>query len=153
LNEQNIDAIKREIHNDASTTLGAMQQTLRNQNVNVSKATIHRSIKSFGYSFKRMQYVPERRNVESNIICRFNYARSIFELNMNKLVFIVENDVNCPMRKRYGHAPLGTSPRKTIRTLRSKKFSICAAMSIYGILNLKLVHIIVLLTIILLLIY
>lgn len=129
LNDADFHAIKNEISMDASVTLQHIQKRLAENNKNVSISTIHRAIDSFEYSLKRIQLIPVRRNAEINIEARFNYARAMLEVDFNRMIFIDEMGVNCSMRKRYGRAPIGETPRKDVTTLRSKNLSICAAIT------------------------
>jgi hypothetical protein len=41
------------------------------------------------------------------------------------------------MRVSYGRSLVGTTPRKQVRSIRSKNYSIAAAVSKFGILNFK----------------
>lgn len=126
--------IKNEISNDCSTTLKNIREILiQKTGVEISLSTLHRTIEDFEYSFKRVQLIPERRNITANIESRFLYARKIMTVDMDKLVFVDEMGVNCSMRKRYGRAKIGESPKKNITTVRSKNFSICAAIKKNGL--------------------
>jgi hypothetical protein len=101
----------------------------------ISIPTIHRSLRDFEYSFKRVQLIPERRNSMSNIEARFIYARNTMLIDVEKMMFIDEMGVNLSMRKRYGRAIVEESPRKSITTIRSKNFSVCAALKKSGLFN------------------
>jgi transposase len=74
-NEETI--IRSEISNDCSITLENIKNKINLVTGNeISIPTIHRSLRDFEYSFKRVQLIPERRNSMSNIEARFIYARN-----------------------------------------------------------------------------
>lgn len=127
------------IEEDCSVTLKKIQEKVFDvASKTVSVSLIHREITNFEFSFKRVQLIPERRNEMSNIETRFSFARQIMTLEVEKLIYIDEFGVNCGMRKRYGRAPIGETPRKSVTTVRSKNFSVCAAMRKEGLISFKI---------------
>lgn len=139
LNNDIENLIKNEISHDCSITLNKLKNIIAQQTgQTISETSVHRAIANFEYSFKRVQLIPERRNIENNINIRFEYAREVIAYDQERLIFIDEFGVNCSMRKRYGRAPLGETPRKNVSTIRSKNFSVAAAMSCNELLCFKI---------------
>ena len=123
------------INEDVSITIKSLKTKLSvDKNVTVSASTIERAIKNFHYSFKRVQLVPARRNTENNIKERFIYANNYLALNEDRIVFADEMGMSCSIRSSYGRSLVGTTPRKLVRSIRSKNYSISAAMNKQGIL-------------------
>ena len=50
-------------------------------------------------------------------------------LSIDQIIFLDEMGVNCSMRRAYGRSLAGTTPRKVVRTIRSRNISISAAIS------------------------
>ena len=59
---------------------------------------------------------------------RFDYANNYLSPNKDSIVFADEMGVNCSMGASYGYSLVGTTPRKVVRLMRSKKYFIPAAM-------------------------
>lgn len=124
------DYIKELIENDASITLDAIKQKLETEkNVFVSRSTIDREIKDFNFSFKKVQLIPESRNTVENLEKRFVYASEFLQIDEDKVVFLDEFGASCSIRSNYGRSQIGTTPRKTVRAIRTKNYSISAAVS------------------------
>lgn len=139
LNHEDNERLKTLISSDVSISLKEMQNKFQeNFNKTISVSTIHRAIQAFEYSFKRVQLIPERRNLSNNKEVRFNFSRKLLEIEQNKLVFLDEMGVNCSMRRRYGRAPLGQTPRKNVASIRSKNISIAAAITKTGLIAFKI---------------
>jgi transposase len=130
LSENDTTFIKTAIENDVSITLNTIKVKLHTERgVAVSRSTINRSICDFNFSFKRLQLIPEMRNSSSNIEKRYAYATEYLQYDQDKVVFLDEFGANCSIRSAYGRSQIGTTPRKNIRAIRSKNFSISAAMA------------------------
>lgn len=139
INESDATELRKLIADDCSVTLDVMKDKLAQSTSKiVSKSTIHRALRNFEYSFKRVQLVPIKRNATNNIETRFQYANKIMELDNQRLIFIDEMGVNCSMRKRYGRAIVGETPKKNVTTIRSKNISIAAAMTKSKIIQYKI---------------
>lgn len=139
LNDEDGNMVRQIISSDVSTSLQEMKNTLEvNHNKHVSISTIHRMIQSFEYSFKRVQLIPIRRNQDNNKEVRFNYSRMMLEMDANKMIFIDEMGVNCSMRRRFGRAPKGETPKKNVTSIRSKNISIAAAITKTELLYFKI---------------
>ena len=72
-----------------------------------------------------------------NIEAQFEYATDFVLLNDEKIIFIDEIGLSCSMRIGYGRSLMGTTPKKIVRAIRSKKFSTVAASCKTGILHFK----------------
>ena len=111
-------------------------------NITIGKSTIAKYIGDFNYSIKRISIQPERRNNESAISSRFNYATRFLQLmstyRETQFIFVDEFGVNVSMRKRYGRSAIGRRAVLRVSNLRSRNISVCAAMNIEGLL--KFVH-------------
>lgn len=129
------------ISEDVSITLENIKSKLREETgIIVSKSSIARSIENMNYSFKRVQLIPERRNLESNIEARFTYANQYLNLDEDKIIFLDEFGVNCSMRIPYGRSLRGESPRKIVRAIRSRNYSISAAITKNGLLKYRVLN-------------
>lgn len=118
------------IKEDCSIGLEEIRRRLEVERaVYVSTTTIGRVLDDFHYSFKRVQYVPVRRNARDNVIIRYNYAREFTKFGKRPVIFLDEMGVQLTMRRRYGRAPVGVTPRKTVVSIRSKNVSVSAAMT------------------------
>ena len=124
-----------EIKKDVSVTLAALKgELLTEKNVDLSITTIDRAIQGLHYSFKRVHLIPIARNTTKVLDERFVYGDFILSQDENKIIFLYEMGTNCSMRTSYGRSPIGTTPRKTIRAIRSKNYSTCAAIKKTGVL-------------------
>ena len=141
-----IDGIARQlildmVETDCSVTLKALKNCLQTElNINVSASTIEREFKNLHYTFKRVQLIPEARNTEQNIQKRFEYANIYLALNEQNIIFVDEMGVNCSMRVNYGRSEVGSSPRKIVRSLRSRNYSISAAINKDSVLFFKTIN-------------
>jgi len=128
--------VKDKISDDASITLKKLKQCIQEtKGVVVSISTIDRAISRFNFSFKRIVLIPMARNAPSNIEVRFAYANEFLTLDEEKIVFLDEMGVNCCMRLSYGRSVRGTSPKKLVKSIRSKNVSVFAAITKCGILH------------------
>ena len=127
--------LKNKIAEDVSVTLKKLKSSLlAEKGIAVSIPTIAREIKNFNYSLKRVVLVPSMRNSAENIEARFNYANEYLLLNEEKIIFLDEFGVSCSHRLSYGRSEVGTPAKKVVRSIRSKNFSICAAISKNGLI-------------------
>lgn len=133
--------ILRKLDEDASITLRKLKESLENElNICVSLPTIERELNILHYSFKRLQLVPEARNTEANIQKRFEYANLFLSLNEQSVIFMDEMGVNCSLRMGYGRSVVGTPARKNVRALRSRNYSVSAAINRDGVLFFKTIN-------------
>ena len=96
----------------------------------VSDSTIRRALKEFYFSFKRVTQVPERRNSADVIEARYAYAMTYTGLipERRRIVFIDQMGVQVNSRAKYGHSVKGTKAHKSVPAIRSRTYSVCAAM-------------------------
>lgn len=104
---------------------------LDNWNVTLSTRTIARTLKSFHYSLKRTSEVPVARNTPETIQKRKEFMEQIhLHLpNSKNLFFIDEVGFQVSMRRRYGWSTRGSRANVTVPALRTKNYSVCAAMN------------------------
>jgi len=121
-----------EITKDVSVTLATLKEKLdKEKNVDFSIATIDRVIHGFHYTFKRVSLIPTSRNTPNVIEQRFEYGNFVLGLDENSIIFVDEMGTNCSMRASYGRSAVGTTPRKTIRAIRSKNYSTAVRKEIF----------------------
>lgn len=129
INNEGCELIHSAIMEDVSVTLKELKRKLYDDlRINASITTISKTIKEMNYSFKRVVLVPESRNTSELIELRFSYCSNYLLFDENNLIFVDEFGISCSTRVGYGRSLVGTSPRKEIRALRSKNFSVCAAL-------------------------
>lgn len=134
LGDDSIELIKNKINEDVSITLGELKNVLQNNlNITTSVSSVYRAINSFNYTFKKTVLIPEARNSNINVEKRKEYASQFMLMSTDSLVFLDEMGVNCSMRRSYGRSLAGTSPRKTVRSIRSKNYSVSAAITRRGV--------------------
>ena len=74
LNDEMKDSVRSWIDENAAITLKNLCTKVQEKyNIVVSSTTIHRTIKDFHYSLKRISLIPVRRNTESTIENRLQY--------------------------------------------------------------------------------
>ncbi len=97
----------------------------------ISEKTIERALKDFHYSFKRTIVVPEVRNTEEVIQKRFDFAMKYNQIlaERNKMFWIDEYGISVTSRSRYGRSVKGSKPVKRVPTVRTRNYSVCAAMN------------------------
>jgi hypothetical protein len=93
--------------------------------------TVDRASREFHYSFKRLRLVPVARNTPDVINKRFEYAVKYNQLmtEKDKLFFIDEMGVQVWSRGGCGRSAKGENAYKSVGALRSRNFSVCAAMN------------------------
>ena len=96
----------------------------------VSDSTIKRALKEFHFSFKQVTQVPERRNNPDVIEGRYSYAMTNTGLipERQRIVFIDQMGLQVTSRAKYGHSVKGTKAHKSVPAIRSRTYSVCAAM-------------------------
>ena len=139
LNNDQIAVLQGWIDDDCSISLKKIsEKCLREFDIHVAPSTLHAYIKEFNYSLKRVQIIPERRNAESNLEVRQEYANRFTELQMelypDTFIFLDEVDFNVSLRVNRSRSKIGTPATQTVASIRSRNISICCAMSRNGIL-------------------
>ena len=122
--------VKNQIDDEVSITLETLKNKISQHfDLTLSKSTINNMIDAFNYSFKRVVLVPAARNKPENIAKRFEYAGIFTQIPQDSLIFLDECGISCSIRKSHGRSLRGTTPRKTVRSIRSKNISISAAIT------------------------
>ena len=130
--------LKALMQENCSITLKEMSRKLyENFNINPSISTINRACMGFNYSFKRISLISLRRNIESTIEARFEYASRFMNFDINKVIFIDEMGTSVSMRCAYGRSEVGTTPRKSVSSIRSKNFSVCCGITTTSVFRFK----------------
>lgn len=132
-----INFILDEVDKDCSIRLKDLKTLVRGRfGIDVSESTISKEIIGFGYSFKRVGIIPERRNCEVVKETRRLYAVEICRIMAigNKKIFYLDETGFCiSMRSKYGRALLNDTPQKSTISLRSKNISVACCMSSDGV--------------------
>ncbi|XP_015782284.1 uncharacterized protein LOC107360179 [Tetranychus urticae] len=131
LNDSDKILIKEWLDENISLTLKDLVNKIRVElNKNVSQATVDRAIKGFHYSVKRVSLVPERRNDATTIEKRYDYARQFISIQhqREKIFFIDEFGIQIHSRTNYGRSLIGSRANRKVRSIRSRNYSVCAAM-------------------------
>lgn len=134
--------IRQWVDENATITLKNLKaKVFENFSLNVSTTTIYRTIKNFHYSLKKITIVPERRNFQSTIETRHNYALEFNKVNLEnggeQFVFIDEAGFNVSMRTKSGRSAVGTSAYVSVPAIRTKNISIIASMTNNGMVDYK----------------
>lgn len=129
-----IEAIQNYIDVKCSITLEQLKKNLlKDFNINVSKMTICRYIKSFNYTFKSLTLQPERRNDQKSINDRETYAAKFYELiaeiDESRIYFVDEVGFNVSMRSKRGRSLKGNNAVQTVPGIRSRNISVCCSMT------------------------
>ncbi|KAI5152145.1 hypothetical protein ENBRE01_2602, partial [Enteropsectra breve] len=130
------------VDDDCGLTLQALVDRCSHElNLNVSRSTVDRALKSFNYSFKRTHSIPERRNSLEVLDQRAVYADRIMtkfsQLDDTHVYYIDEVGFCVSMRTRGGRSLRGTTPVHVVPGLRSRNVSVCCAMNKNGIVSYK----------------
>jgi transposase len=137
LNEEQRDAIKRYISEDCSVTLEQIRlKLIKEFSVSVSISTINRAITGLNFSLKRTSLIPVRRNNESTVELRYNYASEFLSLlaqsDGENIFFLDEVGFCVSMRMKRGRAPKGKKAVHVVSNLRTRNISICCTISKNG---------------------
>lgn len=131
--------IENAIGEDVSGPLRLMQNKLENElSITASLSTISRSLDAMNYSLKRVTFIPEMRNTLNNLTVREQYCNAYMMHDENSLIFIDKFGVSCSTRINYGRSIAGTPARKGARAVRSKNYSVCAALMKNGLKYFKI---------------
>ncbi|XP_049293761.1 uncharacterized protein LOC125769223 [Anopheles funestus] len=105
--------------------------------IRVSKPTVAREIKSFRYSLKWIQKIPERRNNPQTLEIRKEYASRFYALPGQvadtNVIFVDEVGFCVSMRASRGRSAVGTPAVKIVSQIRTRNVSIICAMNRSGI--------------------
>ena len=103
--------------------------------MDVSESTVRRVLKSFHCTIKRLSLVPENRNSGRSIEERYNFALWYNSklAEKEKIYFLDEYGIKVWSRINYGYAIRGLRANKTVRSIRSRNYSVCSAMNCEGL--------------------
>lgn len=132
LEQHEIDKLHEWIEEDCQRTLEDLRDKLNeycDKFLHVS--TIFRYLRDLHFSFKRVSRVPETRVSDRMIEERFNYAVKFLQLyrDREKIFFIDETGIQVHCRTNYGRSRRGERANVTVRAIRGKNYSVCAAMN------------------------
>lgn len=132
LDEGDVAFIKEMIDENCAITLEDMRARLFTaRNKTVSTSTIGRAIDGFHYTFKRLDLVAERANDPELVAQRVEFANEMRVMlhERARFFFIDETGFQISMRQFYGRSPVNMPARLEVPRLRSKNFTVVAAMS------------------------
>ncbi|XP_025018435.1 uncharacterized protein LOC112539884 [Tetranychus urticae] len=118
--------------NDCQTTLATAADRIKEKfDIEIHPASVRNYLKEVHFSVKIVSLVPERRNCESTKLLRKEYALKFLEIqsSMNKIFYVDETGVQINVRSRRGWARKGCRANLTVKAIRSKSLSVCAAMN------------------------
>ncbi|KII73578.1 hypothetical protein RF11_05777 [Thelohanellus kitauei] len=90
------------VENDCSLTLEQLSGGfLSATNIRISKNTVARYLKQYNYSFKKIKFIPERRNIAGTIQERSDYVIKylIYSASNRFILFMDETGFNVSMRR------------------------------------------------------
>lgn len=131
--ETNADATLKEIMNKF------IEEKETNPEVVVpSLSTINRITKRNKLSLKTLSRIPVARNTPKTIEARYNFANQSvwFDMSTN-FIYVDEMGKNLHTRRRFGRSRVGTSATITVPTQRGNNLSICAAISLRGVIHFR----------------
>jgi transposase len=124
------------IEEDCTLTLKEIQVKIKTKfDLDISTTTITRVLSGFRFSLKRVSLHPERRNCETTINTRRAYAETFVDLiaDREKIIFIDETGFSISMRRFYGRSPKGQRASVTVKSIRTRNYSLVASMTVNGI--------------------
>lgn len=118
------------------------QKVLDDYGANVSISTIDRVIREFHYTLKSLVKVPQRRNCESTLQKRMEYAHMFRNLEITEkhedIVFLDEVGFAVVTRPKRGRSRRGTSAYCFVTAARSRNISVVAAVNKNGVIYNKI---------------
>ena len=134
LSEDSKNKIKEWLNENCLLTLKEICDKLRTElNVVVSISTVNRAICEFHYSLKQLSVAPERRNTPDALEIRLRYSESFRTIEdgvgSENFVFIDEVGFKIETRPSRGRALINTPAYYEVPQIRSKNFSVVAAMT------------------------
>ncbi|EPR79282.1 hypothetical protein SLOPH_231 [Spraguea lophii 42_110] len=113
-------------------------------NISVGKSIIDRTLESFCFTLKRVFIIPERRNNETTIIKREEFARNYFnkilEIDDKNFIFIDEVCFSVSMRNKHGRFPEGIPANIATSNIRTKNISVIASVNRYQKIDFHVNH-------------
>ncbi|XP_049294417.1 uncharacterized protein LOC125769652 isoform X2 [Anopheles funestus] len=145
LSAEAVASVQQWIDEDCTITLKKLADKIYGQyQIRASITTISREIKGFNYTLKRLHLIPERRNTESTVSERKEYATNLYDLSHqyadSGMVFVDEVGFNVSMRTSSGRSVKGAPATAVVPNIRSRNISIICAMNKQGILHYSVHH-------------
>ena len=137
LSEEHKRQILDWVDNCCTTSLAVLaQKCSENFGIRPSESTVSRALRSFHYTIKRVCLQPERRNTQDVIDQRQAYCSEFLEIMSRResIFFIDESGFSCSMRSSYGRAVRGHPAVVRVPAIRTKNFSVCAAIGFDSVL-------------------
>lgn len=134
LSNEAITYMKELIANNCSISLKEIKNKLISKfNIRVCLSTIHNNLTNFLYTFKRVSLQPETRNsedlLEKRRLYALNWTNMVSQYDGSNIIFLDETGFNVSLRSKYGRSIKGKMAIQRVRTIRSKNFSVCCAIS------------------------
>ncbi len=128
------------LQEECTRTLSFLQSKILEEfEVRLCLATIRANLKVINFSLKQTTAIPERRNAPDNIEKRYDYAMKFDRLSgqflRSRFIFVDEAGFCVSMRRNRGWSIIGTQANVVVPTLRGRNFSVCAAISIEGVVH------------------
>ncbi|KAF7685601.1 hypothetical protein CDIK_3650 [Cucumispora dikerogammari] len=130
------------INKNCTLSLKQIKEKVQDKiNKTVSVSTIDRCIREFHYTLKDITIVPKRRNTDSTIATRLEYARKFREIEIEyedkNVVFLDEVGFCYSARTKKKKICLGTSAYVNVPAVRTRNISVLAAINKYEFLFFK----------------
>ena len=138
LEEEHCEFLRELMAEDATITLELMQEKLcAVSGLDVSVSTIHRAIVGFQYSFKTLKVQVRAAVTDAAKESRREYSRWLMEtvIHNRNTVYVDEVGFTVVSRVNRGRAKVGESARLVKPLIRSKNFSVMAAIARTGIVH------------------
>ena len=127
------------LNEDCTRTLAYLQTRIFERfNVKLSLSAVKVNLEAINFTLKQTSAIPEARNTQDAIEKRHAYALDFDVLLgrhlMKQFIFVDEAGFNVSMRRNRGWSRRGSPANVNVSTIRSKNYSVCAAISSEGIL-------------------
>lgn len=132
LSPDQINSVTDWVSEDCTRTLESLCDQVDSQfGIRVSKSTMWNYLDDLHYSFKRISPIPVRRNSEEVKVARREYALRLMEMDRyrDQIFFLDECGVAVHTRVNYGRSHRGERANLSVRAIRGKNYSVCAAMN------------------------
>ena len=127
------------LQDDCTKTLSYLQKRIEEKfDVKLCLSTIRANLKIINFSLKEVSRIPLRRNDANSIEARFQYSQRFDFLSgeylRSRFIYVDEAGFCVSMRRNRGWSRIGTSANIIVPALKARNFSVCAAISIQGVL-------------------
>lgn len=132
LNEAGISFIHQELDKDATKTLKELQDLVEVRfQIHISISTLENYIRSFHYSFKRIQKIAYAVTTPSNTQQKKEHSAWFLRMyGSNRFIlYLDEVGFQVSMRRHYGRSLVGTRAQKVIKSIKTRNISVIAGMT------------------------